>query len=451
MRTAGEKRKTGYMRYITICAAVAAMMVISAVHVCAVSSLAVKAGYHGGPYYDMDSISDGALRQSTQMYTAINRAGYVRELKATGAYLSSIMDSAGIGAWDVDTYYICSTDGSRMSYGAGYLLDGGRYYYPNLRDNYDEDKRELINRKATVKGAVPVKAMLASTVDGSTADRFRLMVGQKDPLDCTFYDFRYNVSTIETDMSGEPEITVTNDKGELKVGEKYKPKLEVKAYNDKLAEAMKKDIKWESSNSAIATVDDDGNVTVKEGGKVRIKAYFECKDGTRFSDEIKFSTSKGSGSGTGEGRGDKDGDGDGSGKGNKKGDGNSSGPHSEGSIRKGGKQITSMRKLSSLTAKNTLDKIDNKRADGSSGGSESQVRDVKVFEIEASEDVDDKLTDNDMALEDIRYTPFILAVFFITVFLLSVTGRMDLFFRQIGNRHDDRSKKRYISWRRRKI
>ena len=433
MKTVREKtgkRYTGYM----ICAVIAVMLMISAAPVCAVSSLAVKAGYHGGPYYEMGAMGDGSLRQSTQTYTAINKAGYVKELNATGTYLSSIMDSAGIGAWDVATYYICSTDGSRMSYGAGYLLDGGRYYYPNLLDNYDEDKRELINRKAAVKGAVPVKAMLASTVDGSTADRFRLMVGQKDPLDCTFYDFRYNVSTIETDMSGEPEITIINSKDELKVGEKYKPELKVTAYNDKLAEAMKKDVKWESSDTSKAVVDDDGTVRVREGGKVKIKAYFECKDGTRFSDEIKISTSKGSGSGEGEGRGDKNGDGDGSGKGDKKGDGNSSGSDSEGSIRKGGKQITSMKKLSSLTAKNTLYKIDNKRADGSSGGSESQVRDVKVFEIEATEDVDDSITDNDIAAEDVRSTPMVLAVLVTTIFMLSAAGRMNLFYRQIEDR-----------------
>ncbi len=74
------------------------------------------------------------------------------------------------------------------------------------------------------------------------------------------------------------KIGVSGDK-EMNVGDSQKLKLTVKPSN-----ATNKDVKWESSDTSIATVDKNGKVKALKEGKVTITAT--AKDGSKESDSI---------------------------------------------------------------------------------------------------------------------------------------------------------------------
>jgi len=249
------------------------------------TSLTIKAGYFGMPYKTMKvfSVSDlEAMPQVQQAYTFIDSMPAVVTASARGVKLTELLTKAGIDVNSVEVFYFYTTDihkGWYQTLNRSYLLDTERYYYPNLPAHWDSDTQSAL--PGAEEGAIPVEPIIAiedhwerfatspdfTRMTGDQA--FRLMFGQADTSTRTANKSAKWVHEISVMLKGAPpeEVTLDRDTADLLVGSSTQLTATVTP-----ADAINKSVTWSSSDTKVATVDNDGLVTVIAPGTAAITA-----------------------------------------------------------------------------------------------------------------------------------------------------------------------------------
>ncbi|TEB07063.1 Kappa-carrageenase precursor [Pelotomaculum schinkii] len=246
-------------------------------------TLTIKVGYFGGPYYTKKvyTASDlDAMPQVQQAYTFIDNMPAVVIDSAKGIKLTDLLADAGIDVNSVEAFYFYATDtkvGWYQCLPKSYLLDTARYYYPNLPTHWDSDTHSSI--PGAVYGAIRVAPIIATRDNwqrfatapdfsvNDTSTRFRLLFGQDDTNTRTAFRSVKWVHAIEVMLGGTPPSGVTLDQGmvNLKVGSTVQ--LTATVGPD---DATDKSVTWSSSDTSVATVDNNGLVTVVGQGTATI-------------------------------------------------------------------------------------------------------------------------------------------------------------------------------------
>jgi hypothetical protein len=206
---------------------------------------------------------------------------------AAGVTLADLMDAAGIEIGSVQTFNFWTKDKTTDYYNSltkTFLIDTPRFCYYSLPDNWDKDE-QAANEYATLD-AVRVPTMIALADDwqrviagatfGSGFDnltdtkRFRLVYGQTDVVSRTASDSAKWIHRIEVTLGGSPTITLDADITDAVVGSVFRTEATVQAADSIIAENLK--IEWNSEDENIATVDENGVITVHAEGSVIISA-----------------------------------------------------------------------------------------------------------------------------------------------------------------------------------
>jgi hypothetical protein len=238
-------------------------------------TLTIKVGYFGGPYYvkKVYTLNDfDELPQVEQTYSFIDNMPSICIDSAKGVKLTELLEDAGIDVNSVQKFYFYSTDIKRGWYQCldkPYLLDIPRYYYPNLPSHWDYETHWALPEAE--QGAVRVDAIIAykdnwmryaDTSDFEnydTSTRFRLLFGQKDTIEHNAPQSAKWVHAIEVMLGGSPPSEITLDQDQLNVKVDSTVRLTATVAPD---DATDKSVIWSSSDPSVATVDQEGLVTV---------------------------------------------------------------------------------------------------------------------------------------------------------------------------------------------
>jgi len=246
-------------------------------------TLTIKVGYFGGPYYTKKvyTVSDlEAMPQVQQAYTFIDNMPAVCIDSARGVRLTDLLEDCGIDVNSVQSFYFYATDIKKGWYEClpkSFLLDADRYYYPNLPEHWNSNSQSSI--PGAVYGAVRVDPIMAiednwqrfalfpDFTQMSTKNRFRLVFGQNDTVTHTAIRSAKWVHAIEVMLGGTPPAGVSLDQDmiNLKVGSTVRLTATVSP-----DEAVDQRVTWDSSNTSVATVDENGTVTIAGPGKAII-------------------------------------------------------------------------------------------------------------------------------------------------------------------------------------
>ena len=257
----------------------------------AADTLTVKVGYFGGPYYEKAVFTLDELWAMDVVYadyTFIDNMPSVVIDHVAGVRLADLMDAAGIDLNSVQTFYFWTRDKQSdyyTSYSKTALIDAPRYCYYSLPDNYD-DEGGGPNELATSYG-VPVETVLALGDDwnrciagatfGSdylnlnTNTRFRLVFGQTNGYEQTASRSAKWIHESVVELGGAPVLTLDAFDLEGEVGSVLRTEAGVSADSAVLAQET---ITWSSSDESVATVDENGNITVRGEGTAVITAEF---------------------------------------------------------------------------------------------------------------------------------------------------------------------------------
>ena len=255
----------------------------------AADTLTVKVGYFGGPYYDKHVFTLDELWGMDIVYadyTFIDNMPSVVIDHVAGVRLSHIMDVAGIDLNSIETFYFWTRDKQSdyyTSYSKAGLIDTPRYCFYSLPDNYDEEVG-VGNEYATDYGEiVPTVLALADdwtrTIAGATFGsdytnlnqntRFRLIFGQTDAVTRTANRSAKWIHEIVVELGGAPTLTLDASVLEGEVGSVLRTEPSIEG-EPTVVENLQ--IEWTSSDESIATVDENGNITVVGEGEAVITA-----------------------------------------------------------------------------------------------------------------------------------------------------------------------------------
>jgi hypothetical protein len=309
----------------------------------AADTLSIQVGYYGGPYYEKHVFTLDELWKLNvvhQDYTFIDNMPSVVIDHVAGVRLADLMDAAGIDLNSVQTFYFWTRDKQSnyyTSYAKTSLIDTPRYCYYSLPDNFDEETGEG-NSYATSDGtevdtvialADDWNRCIAGATFGSdylnlnTNTRFRLIFGQTNSYEHTASRSAKWIHKIVVELGGAPTLTLDASVLKGKVGSVLRTEASVSA--DSTVKAHEK-IQWSSSDESVATVDENGNITVHKEGKAVITATFGGVSASVTVNGVPGESQKqpaaaatgtgiGTGSGTGNGTGTGSGTGNGTGSG----------------------------------------------------------------------------------------------------------------------------------------
>jgi hypothetical protein len=257
----------------------------------AADTLSVKVGYFGGPYYEKAVFTLDELWNMDVVYadyTFIDNMPSVVIDHVAGVSLADLMDAAGIDLNSIQTFYFWTRDKQSdyyTSFSKTALLDTPRYCYYSLPDNYD-DEAGGANEYATSYGEL-VDTVIAladdwnRTIAGATFGsdylhlntntRFRLIFGQTDATTRTANRSAKWIHEIVVELGGAPVLTMDASVLEGEVGSVLRTQLGVSADSAVVANEA---VTWSSSDESVATVDENGNITVRGEGTAVITASF---------------------------------------------------------------------------------------------------------------------------------------------------------------------------------
>lgn len=257
----------------------------------AADTLTIKVGYYGGPYYEkavftLDQL--WAMNVVYADYTIIDNMPSVVIDHVAGVRLSDLCAAAGIDIGSVQTFFFWTRDKQNdyyTSYTKEALIDTPRYCYYSLPDNWDEEAGKG-NELATSYGEpVPTVIALADdwnrTIAGATFGsdysnldtntRFRLIFGQTNGYERTASRSAKWIHEIVVELGGAPTLTLDDSVLDGEVGSVLRTQPSVTADSAILEQET---VKWSSSDESVATVDEDGNITLHGEGTATITAEF---------------------------------------------------------------------------------------------------------------------------------------------------------------------------------
>ncbi|MDD4802486.1 MAG: stalk domain-containing protein [Syntrophomonas sp.] len=247
------------------------------------ATLTVKVGYFGTPYKTLKvfTLSDlEAMPQVQQAYTFIDTMPSVVLDSAQGVKLTDVLHNAGIDINSIDKLYFYTTDAGKSWYQSlpkTFLLDTERYYYPNLPTHWDYDEAKAL--PGAEDGAIPVEPIISirdywkrfgTSPDYTQMNEdngFRLLFGQVDTSSCTAARSAKWMREISVMLIGRPPNGVTLNKhtANALVGSTILLEATVGPFD-----AANKSVTWSSSNPEVATVDQNGVVSVIAPGTAAI-------------------------------------------------------------------------------------------------------------------------------------------------------------------------------------
>jgi hypothetical protein len=255
-------------------------------------TLTIEVGYFGGPYYEkyvftLDEL--WAMDVVYQDYTFIDNMPSVVIDHVAGVRLSDLMEAAGIDLGSVETFYFYTLDKTSdyyTSYSKSELIDTQRYCYYSLPDNFD-DEEGTGNEYATLDGT-PVDTVIALADDwnrciagatfGSdylnlnTNTRFRLCFGQTNSYERTASRSAKWIHKIVVELGGAPTLDLDASVLDGEVGSVLRTEPSISADSAVAANAT---ISWSSSDTSVAVVDENGNITITGEGTAVITATMD--------------------------------------------------------------------------------------------------------------------------------------------------------------------------------
>lgn len=278
-----------------------------------------------------------SLPQQLNYYTNMTRVGTIMTTIAEGPTLKTLLNKSGIDIGSVRLIHLRTTDSTGdsnnwfMEFPASKYINSSLYYYPNLVDNWKKISDGVgIPKTGALKNGKRVDSIIAfksyatksmdeakeiSKSDMTDEDSYRFCAGQPE--------LKENVRTSEVSSNesakwiygmditlwGSPSdvssLKLSLENKSIKVGSSKRIKATIIG-QALFEEQLDGTLKWSSSNKDIATVDNNGVVTVKKEGKVKITA--ETKNGLKKTITINGTDSskrsKGSGTLTKQNQGD---------------------------------------------------------------------------------------------------------------------------------------------------
>jgi uncharacterized protein YjdB len=245
---------------------------------------------------------------------------------AQGVPIVELLEQAGIDPKSVQTVNFRTTDGTQVnnwfvSLSMQKWVNKTRYYYPELRNNYDGSTGSVVPLAGALTGKVTVPSILAirsfTTKNPTTVlnpslmtevESYRFCVGQGDiavgepvpSTEVTSMNSAKWITGIDVTLYGSPSdatsLNISISDPNVKIGSTAKVAATV-AGQDLFEDLLDQNITWSSSDKSIATVSKSGLVTILKSGKVTITAT--TSNGLSKSVVINGVTSSQSGDGTG--------------------------------------------------------------------------------------------------------------------------------------------------------
>lgn len=262
------------------------------------ADLPVYVGYSGGPYYLKHEFSDAEIRSmsgdTVYQYTGLDAASYLNKGFARGVPLVDIVSAVGVNAGAVQRFAFETRDNYRPDDGisgnaAWYWgsLVGNRTYYTEYRKwaTFDasgrvglaDDARQQVENSGTP--ATTVIAYESSfrrvtsnddpvwddTSKMSMSEAYRLMFGQSSYNEVGAVNSAKEITAIYIVLGGKPQISLAEDSISGNVGDVLTLHPTLRTTDQLVADEGLKNIKWSSSNPAVASVvgNPDGTVTVR--------------------------------------------------------------------------------------------------------------------------------------------------------------------------------------------